>query len=136
MFISHSSKDTWVARQIAQHLENIGATTFLDVADVEYGDDFEEKILEAARDSEELLVLLTPWSVQRPYIWLEIGALWAQGKRIVGVLHGLTVNELVTQNGTPALLKRIDLVDINQIDRYFKQLKGRIRRKRRKGEKK
>jgi hypothetical protein len=130
VFISHSSIDTWVARQLARYVERCGAVTFLDEADIEYGDDFEERILAAARASHELIVLLTPWAIKRPYIWLEIGAIWGQGKRIVGVLHGLTANELVTQEGTPALLKRIDLVDINRIDTYFDQLKARIERTR------
>jgi hypothetical protein len=78
--------------------------------------------------------LLTPWSVKRPYIWLEIGAVWGQGKRIVGILYGLTTSELVAQDGTPALLKRIDLVEINKIDGYLDQLKKRIKRGRDKDE--
>jgi len=72
--------------------------------------------------------LLTPWAIKRPYIWLEIGALWGQGKRIIGILHGLSANELVTQDGTPALLKRIDLLELNNIGSYFAQLKGRIKK--------
>jgi hypothetical protein len=126
VFISHSSIDTWVARQVARYVEALGASTFLDEADIEFGDDFEERILDAARASDELLVLLTPWALRRPYIWLEIGAVWGLGRRIVGVLHGLTPNELVTQEGTPALLKRIDLVELNNIDSYFEQLKRRV----------
>lgn len=76
VFISHSAVDTWVARQIAGHIQVSGASTFLDEADVQIGDDFEERIVEAARNCNELLVLLTPWSIQRPYIWMEIGAVW------------------------------------------------------------
>lgn len=128
VFISHSSLDTWVARQIAHHLQQCGAKTFLDEADIEYGDDFEARILAAAQVSEELLVLLTPWSVKRPYIWLETGIVWGRGKRIVGVLHGLSASELFMQEGIPALLKRISLVEINQLDSYFKQVRGRIAR--------
>jgi len=126
VFISHSATDTWIAQQIARYIEELGASTFLDEADVEYGDDFEDCILEAVRTSQELLVLLTPWSLKRPYIWLEIGAIWGLGRRVVGILHGITPNELVTQEGTPALLKRIDLVELNKIDTYFEQLKRRI----------
>ena len=126
VFISHSSEDTWVAKQLARHIHNLGGETFLDEADIEYGDDFEDRILAAARQSMELLVLLTPWALKRPYIWLEIGAVWVLGRRIVGVLHGLTANELVTQDGTPALLKRIDLVRLNHVDDYFDQLRGRV----------
>ncbi|MCK6620582.1 MAG: toll/interleukin-1 receptor domain-containing protein [Calditrichaceae bacterium] len=131
VFISHSSIDTWVARQIANHIKSCGASTFLDEADIEYGDDIEEKILDAAQASNELLVLLTPWATKRPYIWMEIGAFWGQSKRIVGILHGLTVNQLVSQEGTPTLLKRIDLVDINTLEVYFQQLQNRIENMRR-----
>lgn len=126
VFISHSSVDTWVARQIARAVEACGATFFLDEADMEYGDDFEDRILAAVRASQELLVLLTPWAIKRPYIWLEIGAIWGQGQRIVGVLYGLSVKELMTDEGTPALLKRITLVEINKLDEYFEQLTTRV----------
>jgi hypothetical protein len=126
VFISHSSIDTWVARQLARYVKDFSATTFLDEADVEVGDDFEERILEAARNSDELLVLLTPWAISRPYIWMEIGAVWGLGRRVVGILHGLTASDLVKQDGTPALLKRIDLLDLNRIDAYFAQLQKRI----------
>ena len=130
VFISHSSLDTWVSRQIARAVEEQGATYFLDEAAMEYGDDFEDRILAAVRASQELLVLLTPWAVKRPYIWLEIGAVWGQGQRIVGVLYGLGVKELMTDEGTPALLKRITLVEINKLDEYFDQLAARVKKAR------
>jgi TIR domain len=126
IFISHSSIDTWVARQLARYIEDLGASTFLDEADIEYGDDFEERILEAIRTSHELLVLLTSWALKRPYIWLEIGAIWGLGRRVIGVLHGLSPSELFAQDGTLALLKRIDLVELNNIGMYFEQLQRRI----------
>jgi hypothetical protein len=126
VFISHSSIDTWVARQLARYIEDLGASTFLDEADIEYVDDFEERILEAIKTSQELLVLLTPWALKRPYIWLEIGAIWGLGRRVIGVLHGVSPSELVAQDGTPALLKRIDLVELNNVGLYFEQLQRRI----------
>ena len=126
VFISHSSKDTWVARQIADRISACGAGTFLDEADVAYGDDFDDKIIAAADHSIELLVLLTPWALTRPYIWIEIGLFLNERKRIVVVLHGLTAKEISTDERIPAILKRIDLVEINQLDRYFHQLKKRV----------
>lgn len=126
VFISHSSKDTWVARQIADRISACGAGTFLDEADVAYGDDFDDKIIAAADHSIELLVLLTPWALNRPYIWIEIGLFLNERKRIVVVLHGLTAKEISTDERIPAILKRIDLVEINQLDGYFNQLKKRV----------
>ena len=120
-----------VARQIARHIEELGASTFLDEADIEHGDDIEEEILSAAQNSDELLVLLTPWALTRPYIWIEIGAFWVYSKRIIGVLQGLRISELITDEGTPTLLKRIDLLELNRIDSYFEQLATRITQRRR-----
>ena len=66
VFISHSSKDTWVAKQIAREVAIRGATPFLDEANVEVGEDFEESILSFLEQAHELLVLLTPWALDRP----------------------------------------------------------------------
>lgn len=125
VFVSHSSLDTWVARQIARNIEACGATAFLDEADIEHGDDFEERIIAAANSSSELLVLLTPWATTRPYIWLEMGLFWGSRKRIVAVLHGITAKGLSSDERIPVLLKRTDLVDLNRIDSYFDQLRKR-----------
>src|ERR1700737_1813382 len=72
VFISHSSRDTWIARQIAREVEECGATPFLDEADVNVGAEFEEEILESLDKAHELIVLLTPWALERPYIWAEL----------------------------------------------------------------
>jgi len=126
VFISHSSKDTWIAKQIAFHVRECGALSFVHESDVDHGDDFEEEILKAANLSSELLVLFTPWSKVRPYIWMEIGAFWGSGKRISFALHGLTSQEVSGEEGIPALLKSTNLLDLNNIDSYFAQLRERV----------
>jgi hypothetical protein len=126
IFISHSRKDTWVAKQIAREITACGASAFLDEADVEVGDDFEERILEFLGKANELLVLLTPWALDRPYVWAELGAAWARRIPIVGVLQGLSAAELQSRESIPIFLKRRDLIDINDIDRYFAELVTRV----------
>jgi hypothetical protein len=111
VFISHSSRDTWVARQLAAHVEKCGASYFLDETDIEHGDDFDEALATAAERSDELLLLLTPWAKDRPYIWIEVGMFRARAKRIVGVLHGISTADISTDERIPALLKKLDLVD-------------------------
>jgi len=129
IFISHSRRDTWVAKQIAREITACGASAFLDEADVEVGDDFEERILEFLDKAHELLVLLTPWALERPYVWAELGAAWARRIPIVGVLQGLSAAELQSRASIPIFLKRRDLIDINDIDRYFAELAIRVSRK-------
>ena len=46
VFISHSSQDTWVAKQIAREVTSTGAIPFLDEADIEVGAEFRDAILE------------------------------------------------------------------------------------------
>jgi hypothetical protein len=72
VFISHSGPDTWVAKQIAREIEARGATPFLDEAQVDAGADFEEDILNFLERAHELVVLLTPWALDRPYVGLKL----------------------------------------------------------------
>jgi hypothetical protein len=125
VFVSHDGQDTWVARQVARAIRIAGAAAFLDEAEVEVGDDFELRILEFLERADELLVLLTPWALERPYVWAEIGAAWGRRIPIVGVLYGMTAAELQTRPGIPVFLKRRDLIVMNDIDRYFEELAKR-----------
>ena len=122
VFISHFSGDTWVARQIGKEIKRRGFETFLDAVDLETGDVLEETIRENLDGSDELLVLLTPEALERPYIWMEVGAAWVQKKRIVGILYRLTAADVATRERTPALLKSTLLRDLNEIEEYFDEL--------------
>ena len=126
VFVSHSSMDTWVAKQIANKIKRCGARYFLDEADLARGDDFEKEIRLAAKVSREMIVLLTPWALSRPFIWLEIGAFWGSGKRIVGVLHGLSPKDAGSSNKLPIVIKKTNLLVLNEIDSYFLQLRRRV----------
>jgi hypothetical protein len=123
VFVSHSSKDTWVAKQIAQRIKECGAKPFLDEAEVEVGEDFEEEIRLFLNRADELVALLTPWALERPYVWAELSATWSRGIVNVAVLHGLTPTELQSKPGIPVFLKKHDLIDINSLEKYFAQLK-------------
>jgi hypothetical protein len=124
VFISHSGRDTWVARQIARAIEAQGAATFLDEAEIDAGADFEDEILAALEKADELLVLLTPWALDRAYVWAEIGAAWFRRIPIVALLHGVTASELRSRPGVPVLTRR-NLLDLNDVDLYLTQLSRR-----------
>ncbi len=126
VFISHSSIDTWIARQLGAHIQQCGADIFLDEADIEHGDDFEERIHDAEERCSELVVLLTPWAMTRAWVWIEISFFKHSRKRIVGILHGVSVDEIATHPHAAILLRKLDLVDIHHVDSYFDQLKRRI----------
>jgi TIR domain len=127
VFISHSSADMWVAKQIAREIEARGATPFLDETHIDAGADFEENILNFLERAHELVVLITPWALDRPYVWAELGAAWSRRIPIVALLLGLTPSELQTRPGIPVLLKKRDLLQLNDIETYLEQLEARVR---------
>lgn len=126
VFISHSGADTWVARQIAREISRCGATAFLDEAESDIGSDFEEDILAFLEKAHELVVLMTPWALGRPYVWAEIGAAWGRRIPIVVLLHGMKPGEFLSRPEVPIFLKKRDLLDLNGIEKYLNQLRQRI----------
>lgn len=134
VFVSHSGEDTWVARQIAREITARGATPFLDEADVDVGAEFEDDIREFLDKADELFVLFTPWAMERPYVWIEIGAAWQRRLPIVVVLHGLSAKDFQAHPNAPVFLKKRDIIRLNELDKYLKQLSTRSRpRKKRNG---
>ena len=71
-------------------------------------------------------MLFTPAALDRPYVWIEIGVAWSQGKRIIGILHGMTTSDLAAHDGAPAFLRGIHLRDINELDKYLDELRRRV----------
>jgi TIR domain len=126
VFISHASTDGWVAGQIAKELRATGAECFLDSHAIDTGDEIDDELLTGLNEADELLVLMTPTALERPYVWIELGIAWSQGKRIIGILYGMTTTELAERDGTPAFLKGVLLRDINDFEKYLDELKGRL----------
>ncbi len=114
-----------MARQLAREIASCGAQPFLDEADVDVGAEFEEDIRGFLEKADELVVLFTPWALTRPYVWAEIGAAWIRRIPIIVVLHGLSVSEFQAQPNAPVFLKKRDIIRLNDIDRYFEQLRAR-----------
>ena len=74
VFISHSSKDRWIARQMARLIEERDIKTFLDEKDIQGGDLLSESIKKKIQECDELLVLLSPHSSESNWVKHEIGA--------------------------------------------------------------
>lgn len=126
VFISHGKPDTWLAAQVARCARDSGASTFLDETDISKGDNFKQIIHREIAESQELIVIFTPWSVQRFWVWIELGAAWSQGKRIVAVFYGLKVSDLEERGESKTILEDINILDINDLNKYFDELRKRI----------
>jgi TIR domain len=125
VFISHSTKDRWIARQIAKLLEEggsrFGVKAFLDERDIGFGDSISETIRKNIEGCSEFLVLLSKNSINRPWVLIEISAAWGHSKRIVGVIDKVTPEEM------PDIMLPYRAVDLNNLDEYIKQLLDRAK---------
>lgn len=126
VFVSYASEDGWIARQVAREVTACGARPYIYEADDDLGAAFEQQILGFLNQADELVALLTPWSIKRPYIWSELGVAWSRGISIVVVVHGMTVRDFLKRPDVPMFLKSRTVIHINELDRYFAQLRARV----------
>lgn len=130
IFVSHGTEDSWIACQIGKRIrEDCGACTFLDLEDVPSGDNFKQRIQKELHEAFELVALFTPWSAQRSWVWIEVGGAWALQKRVIAVLHGLTVKQFEEIAGGKAVFEDLHITQLNDFDRYLTELSSRVTEK-------
>ena len=124
VFISHATADKWLATTIDEKIQStiksVGGTTFRDDRDINGGDDIPDRIRTAIRDSREFVVLLTPESVAREWVRLEVGAAWERKMRIVPILCHVEVDPI------PQMLKSKKAILLNDFNAYLAELRQRV----------
>ena len=121
IFISHSSHDRWIARQVEAEIQKLGCETFLDEKDIETGSPIESVIQPHMSTCDEVLLLLSPAALASHWVLIELGGAIALQKRLIAILHHVDVDSL------PDPLKPRLRRDLNDIDRYFAELERRCR---------
>lgn len=128
VFISHSSEDRWIAQQMAATIERKakrhGVLTFLDEKDLEAGAIIPQEIRRQLERCEEFLVLLTPLSISRQWVLLELGAAWGLRKRITAI------TDKVADDDLPDIIRQTKAYELNDFDRFVVELVGRAKRRR------
>jgi hypothetical protein len=124
VFVSHATPDKWVATMICEKIDAIAAArTFRDDRDIQGGDDIPEVLRQQIQESAELLVLMTPVSIARPWVLLEVGAAWQAQKRIVAICYHVNAEQI------PAMLRAAKAYTLNDFDRYLEEVRGRVERR-------
>lgn len=126
VFVSHATADKWIAKVICEKTEGTGASTFRDDRDINGGDDIPEEIRQQIKRSQEMVVVLTPESVGRQWVLLEVGAAWGWRKnfRIVAVLVHVGTEPI------PEIIKSKKAININEFDNYLSELRKRVKKAR------
>jgi TIR domain len=123
VFVSHATADKWIATTLCEKMELAGAATFRDDRDIDGGDDIPERIRLEIKRSQEIVVLLTPHSVERPWVLLEVGAAWGlrRSVRITPIMCHVDVDSI------PGIIKSKKAISINDCDAFFSALGNRVR---------
>jgi len=100
-----------------------GATTFRDDRDINGGDDIPETIRKEIKRSRELVVLLTPQSVNRPWVLLEVGAAWGWSKhlRITAILYHVQIDAI------PAMIQSKKAYNLNDFEQCLREIATRLK---------
>jgi hypothetical protein len=56
-----------------------------------------------------------------------MAAVWIQRKRYVGVMYGVTLEQIEKEHGGLAVLAPTNVIGINNIDDYFDELSARVK---------
>jgi hypothetical protein len=125
IFLSHSSKDKWIARQCAFHLEKLpGVEVFLDEKDIEFGQSIPDSVRTGIENCDEFLVLLSRYSKDRPWVLIEMGAAWGLRKPIVAMIDKIEPKEM------PDIISPHKAVDLNEFEIYLKQVARKAKERR------
>jgi hypothetical protein len=125
VFVSHATTDKWLATTICEKIETTGASSFRDDRDIRGGDDIPDEIRRQISRSAEILVLLTPESVNRQWVLLEVGAAWGRRRRfpIVAILCHVQFDQI------PDMIRSKKAYSLNEFDSYLSDLSERLSKK-------
>jgi hypothetical protein len=124
IFVSHGSHDTWIARQMARCIGECGADVSIDTYDLLTGDDVRATLARLLGQVTELVVLFTPHSLDRAWVWAEVGTVLFTGRRVVPIFHGMMRADLGT--GGLGLLDGLKDLQLNDFDRYLAEIRQRV----------
>jgi TIR domain len=103
VFVSHDSRDHELAEHFCDLLEGVSSKMIESFCSsdhrkssgVEYGKDWEKIIRKKLRNATDVVVLLTPNSLSRPWVFFEVGiAAGYERATVVGVTLGATMAEI------------------------------------------
>jgi hypothetical protein len=111
VFLSHTHKDSFLAKKIASALVESGLEVWNAEAEIFPGDNWAEKVSDALKDSNAMVVLLTPESLESRVVQREIE--YALGdksynKRLIPVLVGS--EKTLSAESIPWILRRLQLI--------------------------
>ena len=86
VFISHSTKDSEWVRQFAEALRKQDVTVWLADLEVKFGESLRGALETGLRESDAIVVLLSPTNARNPNVFFELGVALGTGKKLIPVV--------------------------------------------------
>src|ERR1700719_3454454 len=121
VFLSHSSRDNWLAIVIAQKLRAAGIDVWIDEMSLSGGDEVIPVIIGGMKEAAEAVVLVSTESVKSQWVSAEIGIAMALRKRLTPFLNNIDHDAM-------APLKGVKSFELNKFDVFLSEVKKRKRK--------
>ncbi|HBB95829.1 MAG TPA: toll/interleukin-1 receptor domain-containing protein [Blastocatellia bacterium] len=124
VFISYASKDEALARKLTASLEDAGLDAWYDKREILPGDNWAEKISQGLKESNAMVVLLTPQALQSDAVQNNISYALGQEafrNRLIPVIIG-DANDFPADS-MPWIFKRLQTITVLKDDEEAEQFK-------------
>jgi hypothetical protein len=112
VFLSHSSRDNWLANVIAQKMRAAGIEIWIDEMSLSGGDEVLPVIISGMKKAKEAVVVVSNESIRTQWVAAEIGMAVALGKRITPLLNNIDQDAM-------APLRGVKSYELNKFDVFF-----------------
>jgi hypothetical protein len=119
VFISHTPTDEALARQVATVLQESGLDVWDERTEITPGENWAAKVAEALRESEAMVVLLTPEALRSSWVRRDIEYALSEkryNQRLIPVLVPPSSEE-IPQEEIPWILRRLKMIKLAEEDK-------------------
>jgi len=118
VFISHATSDGEFANVLKQEIEKVFENKLLvfctsSPGAIQVGSDWLEEIEGKLKDTRAVIALITPTSVERPWLWFEVGATWLSSRRGDCRIYPLCTPE-IEMGSLPSPLDRLQALSMGK----------------------
>lgn len=118
LFISHASSDAEFANSIKQEIEKVfanGVSVFCTSSPgaIPVGVDWLSDIETKLSTTQAVIAIITPVSIERPWVWFEIGATWSKGRSGACRIYPLCAPE-IDMGQLPSPLDRLQALSMGK----------------------
>ena len=118
LFVSHASSDAEFANAVKQEIEKVfanGVSVFSTSSPgtIPVGSDWLSDIENKLAVAQAVIAIVTPVSIERPWLWFEVGATWAKGRTGATKIYPLCAPEIDLSN-LPSPLDRLQALSMGK----------------------